>query len=61
MRRDWTKANEQLRDENIRIAEERGRHDLKNDDKKSTKITASEVNKYKRRKKKWSNKPTQKS
>jgi len=55
------KANEQLRDENIRIAEERGRHDLKNDDKKSTKITASEVNKYKRRKKKWSNKPTQKS
>ena len=58
---DWTEANRRLRDENIRIAKERGRGELKDDDKESTKVTSSQVNKFKRRKKKWLKKLTKKN
>ncbi len=57
----WAENNKKLRDRNIAIAKERGRGELKDDDKESTKITSSQVNKYKRRKKKWSKKQLKKS
>lgn len=47
--------NIRIRDENIRIAEERGRNESGNDEQKANviKITASQVKKFKRRRNKW--------
>jgi len=55
LRKDWTESNKKLRDENIRIAEERGRNESGNDEQKANviKITASQIKKFKRRRKKW--------
>ena len=55
MRKDWTESNKKLRDENIRIAEERGRNESGNDEEENNviKITASQINKFKRRRNKW--------
>lgn len=55
MRKDWTESNKKLRDENIRIAEERGRNESGNDEEENNviKITASQIKKFKRRRNKW--------
>ena len=55
MRKDWTESNKKLRDENIRIAEGRGRNESGNDEEENNviKITASQIKKFKRRRNKW--------
>lgn len=55
MRKDWTESNKKLRDENIRITEERGRNESGNDEEENNviKITASQIKKFKRRRNKW--------
>jgi len=55
LRKDWTESNKKLRDENIRIAEERGRNESGNDEEENNviKITASQIKKFKRRRNKW--------
>ncbi len=54
MKRDWTDANKQLRDKNIQIANERGRAELKDDNKESIKLNvkASQIKEKIRRMKK---------
>lgn len=48
---DWREANRRLRDENIRIMEEKGRLELENDQEKGTdlNLTASQIRKKLRR------------
>jgi len=55
LRKDWTESNKKLRDENIRITEERGRNESGNDEEENNviKITASQIKKFKRRRNKW--------
>jgi hypothetical protein len=52
--KDWTKANKLLREKNIQIAKERGRDELKDDNKESIKLNvkASQIKKKIRRMKK---------
>jgi len=47
--------NRRTRDENIQIAEERGRNESGNDEQENNviKITALQIKKFKRRKNKW--------
>ena len=52
MPKDRTESNKRLRDENIRVSEERGRGELKGDDQEGVvpTVTVSQIKEFKRRK-----------